>query len=290
MHNKNWDDLRYILAVGQAGSLNGAARALGVNHATVLRRVRAFEDRWQRQIFRKSQTGYELDPDIGDILDLIQDMEDSAAKMQRVLASKATEISGLVRLTSTDSLSQFVLPDIIRDLQEQHPGIQIELSATNQHVNMFLPEADLTIRPALKEPDNLHARKAGNMVLEIFATRQFWAENEGAPFIELNWLGVSGSLLQSPVGVWMADAIPTKVVKFRADSFVVLAQMASKGCGVCFLPRFVAYQDSNLVVNPKMDMALRTHIWVAGHEDLARNPHIKTCAEFLAKALRETTY
>ena len=104
------------MAVGQAGSLNAAARALGVNHATVLRRVSAFEERWQRQIFQKSQSGYVLDPNIKDILDVIQDMEDSAVKTQRILASKATEIRGLVRLTSTDSLSQIVLPEIIADL------------------------------------------------------------------------------------------------------------------------------------------------------------------------------
>src|SRR5690606_27063288 len=35
MHRENWDDLRYVLAVAEAGSVSGAARALGVNHATV---------------------------------------------------------------------------------------------------------------------------------------------------------------------------------------------------------------------------------------------------------------
>ena len=37
-----WDDLRYVLAVAQAGSLAGAARELRVNHSTVLRRIAAF--------------------------------------------------------------------------------------------------------------------------------------------------------------------------------------------------------------------------------------------------------
>jgi DNA-binding transcriptional LysR family regulator len=285
MHNENWDDLRYILAVGQAGSLNAAARALGVNHATVLRRVRAFEERWQRQIFQKSQSGYVLDPNIKDILDVIQDMEDSAAKTQRILASKATEISGLVRLTSKDSLSQIVLPEIIADLQMQHHGIQIELHATNQHMNMFLPDADLAIRPALNAPDDLRARAGGSMVFEIFATQEFWDENESKSFAEMNWLGVSAPLSKSPVGVWMEEALPAKAIMFRADSFLVLREMAAMGHGACFLPRFVAQHGSGLVVSPKMDMTLKTNLWIVGHEDMERNPHIKTCARFLAKAL-----
>ncbi|MGN5480024.1 LysR family transcriptional regulator [Cupriavidus basilensis] len=35
MHDADWDDLRYFLAVSRAGSLAGAARALQVNHSTV---------------------------------------------------------------------------------------------------------------------------------------------------------------------------------------------------------------------------------------------------------------
>ena len=45
MHSSNWDNLRYVLTVAEHGSLSAAARALGVNHATVLRRVSAFEER-----------------------------------------------------------------------------------------------------------------------------------------------------------------------------------------------------------------------------------------------------
>jgi DNA-binding transcriptional LysR family regulator len=285
MHNENWDDLRYVLAVGQTGSLNAAARELGVNHATVLRRIRAFEERCKRQVFHKSQTGYVLDPNISDILDIIQEMEDCTARMQRLLASEATALSGLVRLTSTDSLCQLILPDIIRDLQAHHPGIQIELNATNQRLDMFLPEADLTIRPTLNEPRDLRARSAGAMAFGIYATTDFWAANEGRSFEEVSWLGVSETLSKSPVGIWMEETIAKERIKFRADSFLVLRQSASMGNGACFLPDFVADQDANLVTNPKMDFTLRTNVWVAGHEDLERSPHIKTCARFLANAL-----
>ena len=44
MHKLNWDDLRYVLAVADTGSVNAAAKVLGVNHATVLRRIASFEE------------------------------------------------------------------------------------------------------------------------------------------------------------------------------------------------------------------------------------------------------
>ena len=49
--NNNWDDIRFVLAVAETGSLNAAAQLLGVTHATVLRRVAAFEARHGKTIF-----------------------------------------------------------------------------------------------------------------------------------------------------------------------------------------------------------------------------------------------
>lgn len=56
----DWDDLRYVLAVADAGSLAGAARTLGVNHTTVLRRIGAFEQRLGLRLFERLPTGYML--------------------------------------------------------------------------------------------------------------------------------------------------------------------------------------------------------------------------------------
>ena len=60
--NNDWDDIRFVLAVADTGSLNAAASRLGVTHATVLRRVAAFEQRHGRAIFEHAQSGYKLLP------------------------------------------------------------------------------------------------------------------------------------------------------------------------------------------------------------------------------------
>ena len=166
----------------------------------------------------------------------------------------------------------------------QHPGIKIELHATNQHINMFLPDVDLAIRPTLNAPNDLRGA-GGSMVFEIFATQGFWDENEGTAFAEMNWLGVSAPLSKPQVGVWMEEALPPKAITFRADSFLVLREMAAMGHGACFLPRCIVQHGSGLVTNSKMDMTLKTNLWIVGHEDMERNSHIKTCARFLANAL-----
>ncbi len=43
MQHINWDNLRYVLMVANKGSIAAAARELGVNRSTVLRRIDIFQ-------------------------------------------------------------------------------------------------------------------------------------------------------------------------------------------------------------------------------------------------------
>jgi DNA-binding transcriptional LysR family regulator len=56
----DWDDVRYFLAVARGGSVRAAAERLGVNHATVLRRIAQLEERLGAQMFEKLPSGYRL--------------------------------------------------------------------------------------------------------------------------------------------------------------------------------------------------------------------------------------
>ena len=50
----DWNDLRSFLAIARQGSLQGAARTLGVNHSTVFRRLNALEARLGVRLFDRS--------------------------------------------------------------------------------------------------------------------------------------------------------------------------------------------------------------------------------------------
>ena len=58
----NWDDLRFFLAVAEAGSLSAASSVLKVNTTTVLRRVASLEDSLGARLFDRSRSGYRLTP------------------------------------------------------------------------------------------------------------------------------------------------------------------------------------------------------------------------------------
>ena len=55
-----WDDLRYFLAFARAGSMQAAAKALGVNQSTVQRRIAELEERVGRRLVERHLGSYRL--------------------------------------------------------------------------------------------------------------------------------------------------------------------------------------------------------------------------------------
>ena len=81
-----WDDLGYVLAVAEHGGLAAAARALGVNHTTVLRRVNAFEEAQGLRLFERLPTGYALTAGGEEMLAAARSMSGVVADLERRLA------------------------------------------------------------------------------------------------------------------------------------------------------------------------------------------------------------
>src|SRR6185436_7999443 len=55
-----WDDLRYFLAFARAGSMQSAAKALGVNQSTVQRRIAELEECAGHRLVERHLGSYRL--------------------------------------------------------------------------------------------------------------------------------------------------------------------------------------------------------------------------------------
>jgi DNA-binding transcriptional LysR family regulator len=273
MHNENWDDLRYILAVAEGGSVSAAARALGVNHATVLRRVAAFEERHGVSLFEKGARGYTIPPDRLRIVEAAREAEAAIASVSRLLQGRATPGAGRVRIATTDTFSLTVVPRILADL-EAAGGARFELLTSNGHLDFARLHADITIRPAPRLPDDLAGERTGELAFAAY----------GRPGATL-WLGVRGALAASPAAAWLAEAAPPESLAGSADSFPVLRAMAEAGLGRAILPCILG--DASPLLSRVADgpSGLAVPIWVASHVDLAEAPRLRTLRAALAEAL-----
>jgi len=280
MHRDNWDDLRFVLAVAETGSVSAAARRLGVNHATVLRRVAGFEDRLNTALFERKTNGYSVPPDRLQVVGALREVQDAVLAVERVLKGTSEPLRGELNITSTDTFCQKVLPEVIAGLAVQAPELRINLICTNTHLDFDRTTADITVRPTSRLVDGLFGEVAGQLGFGIYA---WHGERPGL------WLDMQGALSASAPAKWLHETVPAEQIFRGGDSFLVLQEMAAFGVGVAILPLFIGRADPRLVEIPDLMPPMAVDIWVASHVDLANAPRIRAGQAMLLSGLRAQT-
>ena len=275
MNNQNWDDFRYILSVAETGSLNATAKALGVTHVTVMRRIAAFEARYGQPLFHKSPGGYRPLPGAANILEVAKNVEDAVLSVERTIAGAQESISGTVRIASTDSVCEVLLPDVVTTISTTYPALNVTVLRGNAHHDLTRLTADIAIRPAKKLGADLMGDKAGEVEFKTYAVS---SDVQG-------WLGLTGSLSGSVAAEWIANHVPDRMISHRADSFLALREMAAKGLGKVLMPAFLGCRDHRLVeleAGPDIPAA---PLWVASQTEMYQNPRISAVRDILVAEL-----
>ena len=283
MHKSTWDDLRFVLAVAEAGSVNAATQALGVNHATVLRRVAAFEARHGLTVFQRNTTGYRVDPACLPLIEAIAQVGRAVEGVDRVLARRDLQVSGALRLTTTDSLAESVLPALLSRLRDAHPGMVVEVEVTNRRLDLARLDADLAIRPARSLPADLEGTHAGRMVFGVYGAPQMLSRAATEEVIP--WIGVAGPLRNSPIAEWETARSGIRIVA-TASSFPAMAAFASAGMGLAMIPCCLGDTTPGLLRSKAVPDELETGLWVANHPDLGEVPRVARTREALVEGLR----
>lgn len=273
MHSQNWDDLRFVLAVAEEGSVSAAARILRVNHATVLRRIAAYEDRIGLQIFDRTAQGYVVPTDHSRVIDAAREVQAAITAMDRVAQGVESKLGGTLRITTTDTVCVSVMPAVIAELHTAGEGLRVEMSCTNAHLNLSRLEADITIRPAMRLADGLVGERSGVLGVAAYAP---------ADDLDVPWLGLRGVLDRSA----MADAIEAETqTTDGADSFVALREMVAAGLGQTLLPCAIAEGDARLRRLDRPDLERRVPIWVASAADIGGTLRLREIRSRIATAL-----
>ena len=101
----DWDDLRLVLAIARGAGLSGAARLLGLNHATVFRRLNALEARLQVRLFDRSPRGYQPTPAGQRAAGAAERVETELLALDREISGRDQQLSGVLRVTASETTS-----------------------------------------------------------------------------------------------------------------------------------------------------------------------------------------
>ena len=122
----DWDDLRIFLAAARAGSLTGAAQTVGIDAATVGRRVARLETALKSTLLVRSRSGLQLTAAGARMLEMGLNAE---AVMTSAADAGEQEIAGgTVRLSAAEGFGSEIIAPSLPGLRASRPGLKIELA------------------------------------------------------------------------------------------------------------------------------------------------------------------
>lgn len=286
MHSAlEWDDLRYLLAVGRAGSLSGAARTLRVNHSTVFRRTAAIEQRLGVRLFDRQRDGYVPTAAGEAAIRLAEQVEADVVALERRLAGQDLRPSGSVRVTTTDTLIDLIVP-LCAEFRGLYPEITVDLVTGNEMLNLSRRDADVAVRPSMHPPENLHGRRIGSIAFAPYASRHYLAAVGGTGLERIHqWIGLDDSLSHLSAHRWLRENVAPDRIAFRSNAFIAARSAAAAGMGAAVLPCYLAEGSSELVRIAEPLAEVGTDLWLLVHEDLRRTARVRALLDFFAAEL-----
>ncbi len=291
MAEPDWNLYRTFLAVMDAGSLSGAARALGIAQPTVGRQIEALEGALGGEpLFTRSPGGLRPTRTAQALAPHAQAMAAAAETLVRAAHGDAEQMSGVVRLTASDIVGAEVLPPILTEFRETWPRIDIELVLSNRQEDLLRRDADIAVRMVRPTQDALLARRVGAVEL-IFHGHRSYLQKHGEPrsIDELAGHTLIGYDRLFPQIEGLSE-LPFPVTRdmfaIRTDSDLAQIALLRAGVGLCPCQRSIAGRDPNLVPILVGQFAFTLDMWVVMHEDLKADRRLRALFDHLVAGLK----
>lgn len=281
----DWDSLRYILAVAREGGLSGAARVLGVNHATVSRQLAKAEDVAGVRFFTRLASG--LQPtEAGEVaIAHAEEVEARMVALDMALASRDENEEGELKITIPPLLADDHFADDLKSFRELHPGIEISILGATEVLNLHRREADVAIRVTRSPEESLWGRMmtpqragwfASPEYVETYADVFAGKDHETRPpYIRFEY----GPSVCPPS---LFSEMPSCRAAIHTDDMVSALSLARKGVGMVRCSHFLGEPDPGLVRVPNLSLTDHMPIWVLTHPDLRHVPRVTEFMRFIA--------
>ncbi|AIT79842.1 LysR family transcriptional regulator [Novosphingobium pentaromativorans] len=285
----NSDLLLTFLQVVRRGNALAAARAMGVDHSTVIRRLTQLEAALDTRLFDRSPRG--LAPTAA-ALALVTGAEKVEAAIMAAtddVVGRDGDISGTVRLATPEIFGTFLVAPNIAGIAERHPRLVLELSPESRSISLSKREADIAITLRRPPRGRLIARKLTDFRLGLYASRSYLEQH---PTIETlkdveshGFVSYIDELVASPEMVALDYVVPDARVVFRSSSSIAQHLAVTAGLGLGILHVLASEKDDRLVRILVDEVEVVRSYWLVVHSDLSRLPRVRAVMDFLEELI-----
>ena len=173
----DWDNVRVFLELTRSAGLVDAAKKLGIDHSTVSRRMRKFEEQVGTQLFDRNYVGYQLTPEGHRLMEYAETMESTVFAATEELGEHNRLLSGQVRLGATEGFGAVVLAPHLAQFCGRYPHISVDLIAVPRFVSLSKREADVAISIERPLSGPYVVTKLSDYRLKLYATPAYLARH-----------------------------------------------------------------------------------------------------------------
>lgn len=280
----DWSDVRIFLAIARCGTLGAAAKRVGQTQPTMGRRLRALEEALGHTLFQRTGDGFVLTDEGAAVLSYAERMEEEALGFTRALTGKETQLTGLLRVSSSDWFGIHILTPVFARFLAKHPGISLELVTDSRLYNLARREADLVFRiTPFDEPDVIQ-RKLMHIDYALYGhvdqVSPSRGQGDGHKLISMD--SAFGSL---PDVEWIKRMLPKAKIVFGSNNRGVQARMCVEGSGIAVLPCPLGDATPELRRIDLGEAPPGRDVWLGYHRDLRRVARLRALLDETIEAL-----
>jgi DNA-binding transcriptional LysR family regulator len=280
------NDLHAVLSLVRAGTLAAAGELLGQDASTVFRGLQRIEKGLGVQLFERSRSGYIA-------TELAQELAACAERVEAELetARSATQadpgqVSGSVKITTTDTVLHGLVAPALKSLQTVHPMLDFELVAGNELASLTRRDADIAVRATRRPPAHLVGKHVGPIRVALFAARKGASKGlDDSALAAQNWIAPDDALPDHPSVVWRKKRFPKVTPRYRVNSILTVAELVGQGMGVGLLPLFLARQRRDLLQLGAEIEECQTELWLLTHTEVRHLRRVSAVYRHLAEHL-----
>lgn len=284
----NWDDMRYFLAVARAGKVTAAGQRLGVDQATVGRRIAQLEHRLAAKLFDKSPRGYALTEAGVRFLPFAESVESQAEEARETIRGDAMQLSGAIRIGAPEGVASHLISLGAVEMGRRSPDLEIQVVALPRVFSLSKREVDFAIGLSRPAGGRLKVRKIADYALHLYATPGYLRGHPVRRIEDLRrcrGIGYIPDLIFDRELDYIPLIGPGFVPHLTSTSLWVQLEWTRQGAGLCVLPDFIARRHPDLVRVLADDVGFVRTFWLLIHEDNVRLSRISRCADMVVEAI-----
>jgi DNA-binding transcriptional LysR family regulator len=279
-------DLEITLALVRTGTLATAGERLGVDASTVFRSLQRIERGLGRQLFERTRSGYIATEMATLLAEHAEQMEVALEAARSSVESAPSQISGKVRITTTDTILHGVVAPALRTLRAVHPLLGYELHTGNELASLTRRDADIAVRATKRPPQHLVGKHIGPIRVAVYAAKRGdarkFADVEAG---KVDWIAPDDALPDHPSVVWRKRHFPKVVPRYRVSSILSVLELVALGLGVGVVPLFLAKGRSDVVQLTEPLDECQTELWLLTHPESRHLRRVGAVYSHLAHAM-----